>query len=171
MTGEPNMADVSVRVGTVADIHVLMELAMMGGEENGFVAPSSKQMLAELYPLLARENGVVGLIGAPGERLQGAVVLRICKMWYSDDYIVEERAIFIHPDYRNAKGGRARKLVEFSKKIADGLDLPLLIGVLSNSRTEGKVRLYERQFGAPAGAFFLYKAKTGVVKEGDDGWR
>ena len=30
-----------------------------------------------------------------------------------------------------------------------------------NSRTEAKVRMYERQFGKPSGAFFLYGAKTG----------
>ena len=39
--------------------------------------------------------------------------------------------------------------------------IPLLIGVLSNKRTEGKIRLYERQLGKPSGAFFLYGARTG----------
>jgi hypothetical protein len=37
----------------------------------------------------------------------------------------------------------------------------MLIGVLSNHRTEGKVKLYGRIFGDSAGAFFLYNAKTG----------
>jgi Uma2 family endonuclease len=82
-------------------------------------------------------------------------------MWYSDTMIVEEKAIFIHPDFRAAKGGRAKRLCEFSKQVADTLGIPLIIGVLSNSRTEAKVRMYERQFGAPAGALFLYGATTG----------
>jgi hypothetical protein len=82
-------------------------------------------------------------------------------MWYSDHSVLEERAIFVDPDCRSAKGGRARRLCEFSKQTADALELPLIIGVLSNHRTEAKVRLYERQFGKPSGAFFLYNARTG----------
>lgn len=82
-------------------------------------------------------------------------------MWYSDTPVLEEKAIFIHPNYRSAKGGRARRLCEFSKKASDQLEIPLIIGVLSNHRTEAKVRLYERQFGRPSGAFFLYNARTG----------
>ena len=39
-----------------------------------------------------------------------------------------------------------------------------MIGVLSNHRTEAKVRLYERQFGKPSGAFFLYNARTGTQR-------
>jgi hypothetical protein len=44
------------------------------------------------------------------------------------------------------------------------MEMPLLIGVLSNHRTEAKVRLYERQFGKPTGAFFLYNGSTGSVQ-------
>jgi len=44
------------------------------------------------------------------------VLLRIGTMWYSDERVLEEKAIFIHPDFRSAKGGRARQLCEFSKK-------------------------------------------------------
>jgi hypothetical protein len=38
-------------------------------------------------------------------------------------------------------------------------------------RTEAKIRLYERQLGKPAGAFFLYGATTvkGDMKDGHDG--
>jgi hypothetical protein len=86
-------------------------------------------------------------------------------MWYSDHEVLEEKAIFIHPDYRSAKGGRARRLCEFSKNTADSLGIPLIIGVLSNNRTEAKVRLYKRQFGEPSGAFFLYNARTGGWKD------
>jgi hypothetical protein len=86
-------------------------------------------------------------------------------MWYSDHEVLEEKAIFIHPDFRSAKGGRARKLCEFSKHVSDSLGVPLIIGVLSNHRTEAKIRLYERQFGKPSGAFFLYNATTGGWKD------
>lgn len=158
------MRDLGVRVGTPDDIDELMKLALSACDENGFVEPNPQKLLNELWHGLVLTDGIVGVIGEPGQKLEGAVLLRIAEMWYSDSRILEEKAIFIHPDYRSAKGGRARRLVEFSKRCADELGIPLLIGVLSNDRTEAKVRLYERQFGKASGAFFLYNARTGMHK-------
>ena len=159
------MADeIKVRVGTPNDVHDIMDLALAACDENGFVEPNPHKLLAEIWPALNKDRGVVGVIGANGKP-EGAVLLRVGNMWYSDREVLEEKAIFSHPDYRNAKGGRARRLCEFSKSVSDALGIPLIIGVLSNDRTEAKVRLYERQFGKPSGAFFLYGATTGAVKE------
>lgn len=154
-----------IRVGTLDDVDPMMELALMACDENGFVNPNPVKLLEQIYSALAQDHGLIGIIGEPGEKIEGAVLLRISKMWYSDQDVLEEKAIFIHPDYRNAKGGRARRLVEFSKQASDYLKIPLIIGVLSNHRTEAKVRLYERQFGKASGAFFLYNAQTGGWKE------
>jgi len=156
--------ELKVRVGTPSDVHDIMDLALAACDENGFVEPNPQKLLAEIWPALNKDRGVVGVIGSTGKP-EGAVLLRVGSMWYSDREVLEEKAIFIHPDYRNAKGGRARRLCEFSKQVADVLGIPLIIGVLSNNRTEAKVRLYERQFGKPSGAFFLYGATTGAVKE------
>jgi hypothetical protein len=163
------MSEIAIRIGTPNDVDDVMELAMQACDENAFVQPNPKRLLEDIWPALNLDRGLLGIIGEEGGKPQGVVLLRIGKMWYSDQDVVEEKAIFIHPEYRSAKGGRARKLCEFSKKIADGLEIPLIIGVLSNSRTEGKIRLYERQFGKPTGAFFLYGAKSGFLKEQSDG--
>lgn len=153
--------DLGVRLGTPEDVHALMDLSMAASAENGFVNPNPKKLVEEIYPALIQEGGLVGVIEGENGILEGAVLLRIGSMWYSDDPVLEERAIFIHPDYRSAKGGRARRLCEFTKQVADELKIPLIIGVLSNHRTKGKIKLYERQFGEPSGAFFLYNARTG----------
>jgi hypothetical protein len=153
--------ELKIRMGVPEDIDELMNLSMLACDENGFVNPNPVKILHEIWPALQLEQGLVGVIGKEDGIIEGAILLRIGTMWYSDQKVLEERAIFIHPDYRNAQGGRARKLCEFSKKVADSLGIPLIIGVLSNSRTEAKVRLYERQFGAASGAFFLYGATTG----------
>ena len=153
-----------VRIGTPDDVHPMMDLAMQACDENGFVNPNPQKLLAEIWPALNLENGIVGIIQDEGAGLEGAILLRVGTMWYSDAQVLEERAIFISPEYRSAKGGRARRLCEFSKRTADGLGIPLIIGVLSNHRTEAKVRLYERQFGKPSGAFFLYNATTGAYR-------
>ena len=160
--GQSMINDILVRVGTPDDVHGIMDLGMMACAENGVHAPSPERILMDLWPSLHCEGGIVGVIGLPGHQLEGFVLLRTGTLWYSDSPIVEERIVFVHPKYRSAKGGRARKLCEFSKKAADELGLPLVIGIVSNSRTKSKVRLYERVFGEPAGAFFLYGARTGA---------
>jgi hypothetical protein len=152
---------ITVRVGTPDDVHAVMDLALMAADENGFVKPKADRLLMEIWPALNLDRGIMGVISGEDGKVEAAILLRITIMWYSDQEILEERAIFVHPDFRSAKGGRAARLCEFAKSAADKLNLPLMIGVLSNSRTNAKVRLYERQFGSPAGAFFLYKAKTG----------
>lgn len=156
--------ELTVRIGTPDDVHDIMNLALSACEENGFVEPNPAKLLAEIWPALNLDRGLVGVIGQPNQP-EGAVLLRIGSMWYSDHDVLEEKAIFIHPDYRSAKGGRARRLCEFSKQVADSLGIPLIIGVLSNDRTKAKVRLYERQFGEPSGAFFLYNAHTGAFRD------
>lgn len=154
-----------IRVATPDDVDDIMGLALSACDENGFVEPNPQKLLQEIWPALNLDRGVVGVIKKEGEKAEGAVLLRVGTMWYSDQEVLEEKAIFIHPDYRSAKGGRARRLVEFSKEVSDKLGIPLIIGVLSNDRTEAKVRLYERQFGKATGAFFLYNARTGGWKE------
>jgi len=154
-------SDIFVRVGTPDDMDAMMEASLMGHEENAFVQVNPLKMAQDIWCALNQDHGIVGIIGEPGELIEGAVLLRMGTMWYSDTQVVEEKAIFIRPEYRSAKGGRARRLCEFSKKVSDSLGVPLIIGVLSNHRTEAKIRLYRRQFGEPAGAFFLYGAKTG----------
>jgi len=153
--------ELKIRIAVPEDLDEIMSIATMACEENGFLNPNPAKLAAEIWPALHQDHGICGVIGQPGGAIEGVVLLRIGTMWYSDSLVVEEKAIFIHPDFRSAKGGRAKKLCEFSKRVSDTLGIPLIIGVLSNSRTEAKVRMYERQFGKPSGAFFLYKAETG----------
>lgn len=154
------MTEPIIRIATPDDMDEIMALAIMACEENGFLDPNPVKFAIEMWPALNRDNGICALVGAPGKPIEGFVVLRIGTMWYSDAQVVEEKVIFVHPDFRSAKGGRAARLCDFSKKVADTLGIPLLIGVLSNKRTLSKVKMYSRQFGEPAGAFFLYGAKT-----------
>ena len=159
------MSDVFVREGVVEDFNELMRLAMDATRENAFAEPDTMMIAEHMYAALTRQMGVAGVIGGgPGEPLEGAIVLRVGPVWYSKSPILEEKAIYVSPEFRSAKGGRARKLAEWAKGVSDNLGIPLSIGVLSNTRTEAKIRLYERVFGAPAGVYFLYNAKTGLTE-------
>lgn len=158
--------DLDIRAGVPDDIHQLMDLAMNASEELAFVNYDPEKILAEIWAALHQENGIVGVIGKPGEKIEGAVLLRVGSMWYSSEKVLEEKGIFIHPDFRKSRAHRGSRLCEFSKRVANQLGMPLIIGIMSNDRLEAKGRLYERQFGKPSGMFFLYGATpgTGMLK-------
>lgn len=149
-----------VRIGTPADVDGVMELALMGCAENAAVPHDPELVLGDVWAALNLEHGIVGVIGPPGQTLEAGVLLRMGTIWYSRQVTVEERAVFIHPQYRAAKGGRATKLIKFSKWVADQFGVPLTIGVLSSHRTEAKVRAYRRHLGEPAGAYWVYYPPT-----------
>ena len=155
-------SQIHVRTATPEDEEGIMGLARLVNSENGVFKMDENKVLSVVRPSLYLQGGIIGVIG-PKDYLEGVVVLRVSQYWYSNASFLEEMCVFVHPNYRAAKGGRARKLVEFAKKASEKLELPLMIGILSNSRTDAKTRLYERQFGPPAGAFFLYGASTGMM--------
>ena len=50
-------------------------------------------------------------------------------------------------------------MLRAARDTARAAKMPLLIGVTSNIRTVGKVGLFQREFGAPAGATFYVKGQ------------
>jgi len=81
------------------------------------------------------------------------------EIWYAKPGTMQllELSLFVHPDYRRSE--RAKQLMQFSKQASEGLSLDLTIGVFSNSRTEAKIRLYQRQF-RQVGAYFMYRPSS-----------
>jgi hypothetical protein len=153
-----------IRIANTDDMDAIMAQAVMASEEAGVVNVDMSSVVREIWSALNQDHGLCAVIGKPNGPIEGFVLLRIGKMWYSDTSVLEEKVIFIHPDYRKAPGGRAAKFCDFSKKVADRLGLPLLIGVSSTHRTAAKIRLYERHFGKQSGAFFLYNGNAGTAE-------
>jgi hypothetical protein len=154
-------ASLHVRTGTADDVHEVMRLALACCEENGLRNPSPAKLLNDIYPALTLQGGIMGLIGEPGGPVEAGILLRIEPLWYTDEPSLVERAIFVDSKFRAAKGGRASRLCEFAKDVQAQLGIPLVIGILSSTRTEGKVRLYERHFGQPKGAYWIFPGGTG----------
>lgn len=162
MENEPH-----VRIGQPDDIIAIMKLAEMAVRENAVGIPDMKKIGDHIWTVLTNpgpETGVCGVIGHIGDDLEGMTLLRVGPLWYGIDEspVLEEKVVFVHPDFRVGKVGRARLLVEFAIKASDEWSLPLAIGVLSSKRTEAKARLYRRLLGEPAGVYFLHNAKTGM---------
>jgi len=153
--------NIVVRTGTPAEVHNVMALAALATEENGLFKPNKIKLLHDIWAALNLEKGIMGIIGEPGTIPEAAILLRIDEIQYGDDPCLLEKAIYVHPDFRAAKGGRAAKLCDFALSIQKEFDIPLVIGIMSNNRTAAKVKLYERKFGPAQGAYWIIGAKTG----------
>lgn len=158
MTGDVSR----VRLADERDEEELMQLTRFLHGENGLFAMSEVRVRDIIRQALIgpveRRRGVIGVIGEAGD-IEGAIYLAVACEWYSDEWCVQELFNYVYPHKR--KSNNSRDLIAFAKHIADSFKLPLMIGVLSNERTEAKVRLYRKQLGEPAGAFFLHGATTG----------
>lgn len=151
-----------VRLADERDADGLLEICHAVHEENGLFSYSRdkvrRQAIGALKGDVSHRTGVAGVIGEPG-RLHGAILLSIGQEWYSDDWCLNELFSFVFPEYRSTSA--SQDLLAFADEVQSKFGIPLLIGVLSNHRTEAKVRLIRKQFGAPAGAFFVRGAVTG----------
>lgn len=143
----------TVRIATAADEAPLADLLRMMHRENGMSPLAEDLMMNALRRGLMRDQAIIGVIDEDN-RLAASVGLFVGNWWYSYDKHLEDLWNFVHPDYRRKP--MARPLIEFAKGCAQALEMPLLMGVLSDERTAAKVRLYERQLPR-VGGLFLYR--------------
>ena len=140
------------------DLEDLLALGRELHKENGLLNLDESMIRQGAIDAINGNNSAVAVIGPVGN-IEGAIHLAFRKFWYTADWHLEELWSFVRPSYRRSRNAKA--LIQYAMRCSETLNVPLLIGILSNIRTEAKVELYKRQLGKPAGAYFLYNAKTG----------
>lgn len=141
-----------VRMAEPADRQPLWELMIMLHGENGLFSVSPTKVDAMLDRYYNRQGALVGVIGDVGSPV-AAIYLEITQAVYSDDYMLCEQFNFVHPDHR--RSSYAKQLIAYAKRCSDGLTLPLMVGILSNKRTEAKMVLYDKWL-TRAGGYYIY---------------
>lgn len=147
-----------IRLAVPTDEEEIFKICKLLHQENGLFPMSEEKVRARIRECTEQRGGIIGVIGAPGE-IEAIICLIINTFWYCETFSLDEQFAYVLPNHR--RSANAKELIVFAKACAQELKLPLVIGVLSNERTEAKVRLYERQLGPSAGAFFLVNATTG----------
>ena len=152
-----------VRSAVAADFPGIMALCRLLHAENGPFPWSEGKVETMLGRALRRDRVQILVIGPEGAPV-ACLALFLGDVWYSDAVVVEEIFNFVHPEHRRT--GHARALIEAAKRVSDSVGAPLMIGVISNERTEAKVRLYSRHL-KPAGAFFIHNAHLAAPDIGE----
>ena len=144
--------DYVVRLATPKDEEKILDLLMLMHEENGLFEMDNDSVREMVRKVLNRENGIIGVIDGE-EEIEAAVCLVIDKLWYAKTWCLNDVFNFVAPKYRRST--RAKSLISFAKSYSDQVGIPLLMGIVSNVRTEAKIKQLERQL-QKAGAFFIY---------------
>ncbi len=151
----------TVRLAKPEDKPELVRLFLMAHNENGMFQPAPEKASWYMDRALCPEmihfldtgpRGAIGVIGPVG-KLEAFAFVIIGEYWYTTQKHLEELIVYVDPQCR--RSDHAKALVQWMKDQSDLTGIPLLTGVISNDRTEAKVRLYSRWL-PPIGAFFMY---------------
>lgn len=133
-------------------------------EENGLFPldePRVRGLIESvLGPSPPQPSPIIGVVGSPGD-IEATMCLTLNRFFYTDQWHLTDIWFFIRPDCR--KKMLIESLIGFAKSCAFKAHLPYLSGVLSNHRTEAKVRIFRRYFGDPIGSAFLYDPEKRAI--------
>lgn len=146
-----------VRVAEMDDSIAILDLLDEMHVENGQFKMSRPKVIETLNEVFVDGRGLIGTIGAR-DNLQASVCLMFGQVWYSDEWVLIERWSYVPPQYRQSTN--AKDLISFAKWASDGLNMPLVMSVVSHEKTEAKVRLFQRQLGQPFGAIFIHNLEA-----------
>lgn len=153
---------VGVRKAIRSERDSILDLCKLNHEENGQFALSMPRVETMIDRAFTPDGGcVVGIVGE--DRVEGFILLMLSQFWYTDDWCMEEVMNYVHPDFRRST--HAKDMIQFSKRCADEIGIPLVIGVVSNERTQAKLALYKRQLGDPSGGYFIFRPKQSFVPD------
>jgi GNAT superfamily N-acetyltransferase len=153
------VAPCTVHAAGMDDMPELLRLLRLAHAEGGMfrLDESAVEETFRRALLDGKREAFIGVIRSEGREICAMIYVAITRYWYTDEFHVEESFNFVAPKHRQSN--YADVLIRWAQHLADELGIPLVIGVLSNKRTEAKVRFYRRRLGMPAGAIFVHGAK------------
>lgn len=141
---------------TLADLPDFMRLFKIMHAENGLFSLDEDCVVETFNRAVKKKEGIIGLIKGPENDIRAMLALLITRYYYTQQFHLEELWNFVAPEWR--KTNYADTLLRYADHCQKALGIPLVIGVMTGSRMEAKVRKYRRHFGMPAGAFFVHGA-------------
>ena len=141
-----------VRAARPDDWNEIMQMCELLHEENGTVDVHWPTVEATIARGINNDLAMIGVIGKTGS-IEGMAYVKFATMWYSVTPILEELFIFVRPECRRSPN--AKTLLRWVRATKEKLGVKLIIGVISNAKTQAKLRLYQRELGQPVGGYFF----------------
>lgn len=145
---------IPVRKARPSDRDTVLGICRQNHAENGQFGLSMRKVEGMVDKAFSNEGCIIGTVGQ-GNNIEGIIMLLIAQFWYTDDWCLEEIMNYVLPEHRRST--HAKDMIAFAKRCSDEIQIPLVIGVVSNERTKAKIELYRRQLGEPVGGYFMHK--------------
>lgn len=145
---------IPVRKARPSDRDTVLDICRQNHVENGQFGLSMRKVEGMVDKAFSNEGCIIGTVGQ-GRNVEGIIMLLIAQFWYTDDWCLEEIMNYVLPEHRRST--HAKDMIAFAKRCSDEIQIPLVIGVVSNERTKAKIELYRRQLGEPVGGYFMHK--------------
>jgi hypothetical protein len=139
-----------VRLAVPEDRQRILDLTSQLHEENGLFGIAPKKVDKMLDRYFHKDGAIIGAIGEPGDPV-GIIYLGLDQLIYTEEWSLVEQFNFVAPEHRHSN--YAAQLLCYAKGVSDKLKVPLIVGILSNKRTEAKMRLYDRQLERVGGVY------------------
>lgn len=138
------------------DREEVLKICIEDHAENGQFSLSKPKLEQMVSGILENNKGVIGLIRR-ADAIEAIMMMHISQFWYTEEWCLEELLNFVRPQFRRSTN--AKDMISYAKRCANQLEIPLIVGVVSNERTKPKMELYRRQLGDPVGGYFYYPPK------------
>lgn len=156
MTDRPT----NVRPAQESDEENLFALLCMAYKENAPYPINPNKVRLMIAKASRDKDVIIGVIDAPdgSGRIAASVGAMFSQWWYTDEWHIEDCWNFVHPEYR--RHPFAKDLLNYSKWIAEKMEMPLHVGVMTSTRMEAKIKFFSRMM-PQVGAAFVYNMAAG----------
>jgi hypothetical protein len=141
-----------VSLASPADEDDLYQHLLLLHKENGLYTVSERKVRETIRVATEQRGGVIGVIRGD-DGLEGSIGMMLDQWWYTEDFCLGERWVFVHKDHRRKP--HASRLIDFGKWAASQMGVSLQIGIMSTKQTEAKMRMYQRKL-TQIGGFFMH---------------
>jgi GNAT superfamily N-acetyltransferase len=143
-----------LRLGVADDASDVRAMVRCFCREEMPALPADEAKLSGVIPQCLEAGGVILSCSSDGEPV-GTVGLVVDAPFWSGRRWMIALWSYVRPDHRHEPHMRA--MLRAAKAAAQEQHMPLRIEVWGGPRTGGKVHLFERELGHPAGALFLVR--------------
>lgn len=148
----------NVRIACRKDEDEIFNLLCSLYEENAMATIDKDKVWRMIHKGTRDKTAIIGVIDGL-KTLAATVALLPSQWWYSSEYQLEEIWNYVTPE--NRKSTYAKDMIQFAKWCSEEWGIPVLMGILSNKRTEAKIGLYSRQI-QHVGALFVHNLKKEI---------
>jgi hypothetical protein len=152
----------AVKLATSKDAEELVDLLIENHRENGLASLNLESLWEAIVRGCERQDAMIGIIRGP-KRIEASAGLYRGPWWFSREQHWIDYWNFVHPDHR--KTTHAKMLLEFANWVGSQFSEPVFMGVLSDHRTEAKMKLYGRKLRLVGGTFVAGPVKKSGAAE------